>query len=225
MCEPLSLVNASAGLLYDYPERRTSNSWVAICRMLNIEKYARTFGSFFPFSNRGRIAMPRTKRSKRKLDYRRIRSRRCYLTSEIADLMGVHPRTVQVWHRHGLAELEGSKNPYFFLGSEVRRFIAERTAKRRCRLNRDEFYCMKCKAATISNSGDIDFEYRGKLVGRSQESVTLTGKCRVCGARVVRFTTAERIEAILDAMINDQCQTVLKGTDCTALSADIEELE
>lgn len=64
-----------------------------------------------------------------------------YSTQEIADLLNIHKRTVQEWHKEGLPRID-SRKPFLVLGSNLKEFIRSRQNKRKqkCRIN--EFYCM-----------------------------------------------------------------------------------
>ena len=50
---------------------------------------------------------------------------------EAARLFGTHRNTVRAWLKAGLKAIDGSR-PVLILGSELRRFLDERRAKRKC---------------------------------------------------------------------------------------------
>ena len=116
-----------------------------------------------------------------------IRQRRTYTVRELAELVGVHPRTVHQWHTEGLTALEGS-HPLLFMGSTARGFLRARVAGRKHKLGPGEFYCMRCKQPRLSHRDSLNPRPSGKRIGKGKELVLLYGSCRVCGCRMVRFT-------------------------------------
>jgi hypothetical protein len=53
--------------------------------------------------------------SKRKLNPQSIVWRDSYSVTELAEILGVTVRTVQLWHASGMAEVEGTVGPLLFM--------------------------------------------------------------------------------------------------------------
>ncbi|HOC00750.1 MAG TPA: hypothetical protein PKM43_18630 [Verrucomicrobiota bacterium] len=121
---------------------------------------------------------------------------------ELARVLGVHVRTVQVWHRDGMSPINPGDRPLLFLGEEVRRFAADRRKRRSCPLRPSEFYCPRCRAARESNLRDLRIEWDGRRMGRDDEFALIKGKCPICDCLLTRFATRKKLlgsvwEAIL----------------------------
>ena len=63
---------------------------------------------------------------RRKLNPRLISLRREYSFKEIAQIFGLHIRTVQKWPKHGLKILDGTLSPILVLGSDLKEFLKEK---------------------------------------------------------------------------------------------------
>lgn len=90
-----------------------------------------------------------------------------YTTEEITAKLGINKKTIFRWIDEGLATVIGQKKPILILGSDLKTFIHLKNSKKKFKLKRDEFNCLRCKAprrakrGTISRSGD---EKRGECV-------------------------------------------------------------
>ncbi len=115
-----------------------------------------------------------------------VRAKRCYTFREIADLLKVHIRTVQGWHKEGLRVVEGS-HPYFVEGSVLRVFLAKRRDKNKVRLQPGETFCLSCKQAVVP--ANLAVIRQGKRIGLDRQMVTLKGTCPRCGKAVFRFSS------------------------------------
>ena len=65
----------------------------------------------------------------KKYEARKIKTKRSYTFKEIADLLGLHIRTIQSWHTDGMLTLEGSNNPYLVMGTDVQNYIKQQKLK------------------------------------------------------------------------------------------------
>jgi len=127
----------------------------------------------------------------RKYNVRKIKSKRAYTFKGISEVFGVHTRTVQSWHTEGLKPLEGSCNPYLVMGADVRIFLTQKHQKTKTILNKNEFYCMRCREAVIPVK--VTKQDRKVTIGNNKQAVTLKGNCPKCGCKVNRFTTKQQI--------------------------------
>lgn len=129
---------------------------------------------------------------RRKYNLRKIVSKRCYTTEEIAELFEVHVQTVRAWRKDGMQPIEKTTSPYLFLGSAVRAFLAKELSNQKVKLSENEFYCLRCnKAVTPSTTSIID---RNITIGRGKQSIFLTGTCPKCETPLRRFATKEQLE-------------------------------
>lgn len=116
-----------------------------------------------------------------------LRAKRSYSTKELAQVLHVHPRTVQEWHKHGLLPLAEKCFPLLFIGQTVRDFLISRRSKRKCKLAPDECYCPKCRRPRLSKMQPFAIEPTGRHLGSGQELVLLRGVCVACSCPMVKF--------------------------------------
>jgi hypothetical protein len=98
-----------------------------------------------------------------------------YTIKELARDAGVNEKTCLRWIEQGLPTLLGGKKPILMRGSDIKEFLRKMNSKKKIKLKRHEFYCLKCKAARSAKRGSIK-----KLKGRK------TGECRVCSGKMSR---------------------------------------
>ena len=158
----------------------------------------------------------------KKLYLRRIRARRSYSTSELSDLLTVHVRTVQRWHREGMAAIDEHDRPFLFMGAEVSRFLNNQKNRRKCRLADDEFYCPRCRSARKSDCRSISVDITEKRIGRRDRLVLIRGICSECGCRLTRFGTKTGVETSIWRYAIRQADPGLKGNSDACLNGDLE---
>jgi len=130
----------------------------------------------------------------RRYNPRLIHKRRSYATKEIAGLFGMHVHSVQNWiAKDGLLPIEGISNPYLISGQVLYDFITKRQQKQRCKLQEDELYCLKCRAARKGVPDEFCYIKTEVRIGnRGKFKGTKIGKCEVCHGKICRFFTYEK---------------------------------
>ena len=78
-------------------------------------------------------------KKKRKYNPNLVRSRRSYTLEEIAEIYTLHIRTVQDWHINGLKSIDPNRKPLLVLGEEIRRYLKQKSQKRKHKLIRMNF--------------------------------------------------------------------------------------
>jgi len=124
---------------------------------------------------------------RRKYDLRKIKTGWTYDIKEICSLYILHPKTVHGWISNGLEPIEGSLNPYLIAGHVLRSFLEKKSEKRRCRLNAEQFYCVRCKAARLSRPESVQVIKTNTKLGHDKFSGRKTGICEVCGCHMNRL--------------------------------------
>jgi len=160
-------------------------------------------------------------KKKRNYNIRLIRSRRSYSISEIADLFNIHIRTVQTWHKDGLTALDESSKPFLFMGSELKRFLAEKRKVRKIKLKEDEFYCPRCRTGRISKIGKISFIRGGREMGLDDEQILIKGECTICDCILTRFSTINNLKNSFFGQFFTENAIIIKGNQSTSLNTDI----
>lgn len=151
-----------------------------------------------------------------------IISRRSYSTSEIADLLGVHKRTIQAWHKDGLATIDEDSKPFLFMGEEIKRFLSGKRQSRRIELGAGQFYCPRCRAARNSEPENISIKPTGKRIGKVDEFVMVKGICTVCRCRLTRFSTKSKVNSVNLPRKAKKGKRILEGNLSLPLYTDIE---
>jgi hypothetical protein len=116
-----------------------------------------------------------------RIDRRGISKHMSYSGKELTDILDVNEKTVQRWVENGLKIIPGHKRPILFQGSEVKKFLKDKDAKRKVKLKRGEFYCFGCKVARHAKKGSTTV-----LGGRR------TALCGVCSGKMSRTITPYR---------------------------------
>lgn len=147
----------------------------------------------------------------KKYNANRISKRKIYTVKEIAVLLGVHTRTVQIWLSKGLKAVE-SNPPYLIHGEVLRQFLEEKQNKRKSKLASDEFYCVKCQQSRKSAQGSVHTTITQKRMGGEKSLVIIKALCEVCGSKINRFNTIYTREA-----------TELLGIEVSLTNLDIKQ--
>lgn len=126
---------------------------------------------------------------KKRISLRRIVGLRSYNTTELAQVLGVHPQTVRSWHDDGLVPIDEEEHHPLYLGSEVRRYYRAKVLARKVVLLPGQGYCLKCKRA--SELVELEIVDTKRLIGRGERSYMQIGRCKVCGTRVCKFGNSQ----------------------------------
>ncbi len=113
-----------------------------------------------------------------KINCRGVNKYRSYTIRELLPLLvpPVGEKTFQRWMDKGLKIVPGSKKPILILGSDLKEFLKNKDAKKKVKLKRNEFLCLKCKEPRRAKRGSIK-----TLSDRK------TGICSVCSGKVSRI--------------------------------------
>ena len=124
----------------------------------------------------------------RRIQWRRAHRQRCYTTTELADVLGVHPNTVRAWRKRGLAPIDEGR-PAMFLGAEVQRFGNGERGQRQSTGGPGLIYCVCCRTHRSPKNSEVSFMSHGPQHG------ALAGACDECGTKLTRFIRIEDIAA------------------------------
>jgi len=116
----------------------------------------------------------------------RIKNTISYSTSEIAELIRVHPRTVQQWYKQGLPKID-SKRPFWVLGSDLKAFLEAKKRSRKHKCRKDEIYCMKCRCPRIPVGRSVS------IIVYNPRQASIKGVCDVCGNEIYRLISIKNI--------------------------------
>jgi len=106
----------------------------------------------------------------------KIKKHMNYTIKELSKTLSINKKTCFRWIEEGLKIIPGGKNPILIMGIEVQEFIRKKNAKRKFKMNRNQFYCFHCKKPVYAKRGSIK-----KMSGRK------TALCRVCKGKIVRI--------------------------------------
>jgi hypothetical protein len=136
---------------------------------------------------------------RRRIDPRRAKIHRNYSVEEAARLFGTHRNTVRAWLRAGLKTIDGPR-PTLILGTELRRFLAERRARSKCPTPPGMIYCPRCREPRRPAGDMVDY------LPRTATSGDLQGICPDCGTMLYRRVHRDALEAVragLDVTIRE----------------------
>jgi excisionase family DNA binding protein len=124
----------------------------------------------------------------------RIKSLATYSTREIADLLGVHKRTVQQWYREGLPRIDDGK-PFLSFGDDLKIFLRKKEADRKRPCKPDEMYCVRCRAPR----NPLDLKIKIEIL--NEKKVIVYGKCYRCGCRLNRIVSTIKLPEIAKILV------------------------
>lgn len=96
-----------------------------------------------------------------------------YTIKELSNLLDVDEKTCHRWIEEGLRTVPGSKKPILIIGRDAKEFIRMRNLKKKVRLKRHEFYCLRCRGPTRAKRGSIT------VSGGMKKAV-----CSVCNGKI-----------------------------------------
>jgi hypothetical protein len=108
-----------------------------------------------------------------RFDPRRVSQHRSYTIKELSDLIGMSEKTCLRWIEQGLAIVPGSHKPILVLGSEMKKFIRNKSSRAKIKLKRHEFCCFTCKLPRRAKRGSISVLENMKK-----------GLCSVCNGKM-----------------------------------------
>ena len=150
---------------------------------------------------------------KRTHNGRLLKAKRYYDFGEIAELLNVHLRTVQIWKKEGLRVLD-DKKPFLIKGQDLRDFLKARRRSRKQPLSIGEFFCPRCRAPRKSRPDQLTAEATGRQLGRTHKQVLIRGVCEVCGQRLLLFSSdAKATEWVQHGPLSTELPESLKLVD------------
>ena len=117
--------------------------------------------------------------AKRKIDARRVKFHRNYTISEVAQLLGVHKNTVQLWLKSGLPHIREPR-PVLVLGQDLKQYLNDRRQKARKPCCDGHLFCLKCREPRRPAAQMLDY------VQVTLTSGNLRGICEVCETFIYR---------------------------------------
>ena len=133
-------------------------------------------------------------RKKKKYNTNLVKARHSYTLKETAELFNLHTGTVQRWRKEGLRVIDDGSKPFLVIGEEIKRFLKEKSRKRKHPLGPGEFFCTKCKTARKSQLDKLSVEISGKTLGKIHKQVIVKGICEVCNQRLFRFSSDRKVK-------------------------------
>jgi len=132
---------------------------------------------------------------KRKFNTRIIKINYTYLLKELASLYKIHIRTARAWVKEGLPIIEGLY-PHHVIGKDLKQFLDKRQQKRKIKLNNNQFYCTKCKSASIALNNQVKLIYSGKTIGKGIKDFNIQAYCNACNTRLNRFSNETKLDEL-----------------------------
>ena len=128
----------------------------------------------------------------RKYNYRLVKTHRIYTIKELSLILGVHVDTIRTWVRQGLKTVPNTISPILIRGKDLKSFLRERQKKRKCKLEDNQFYCLRCRQTCHSEPENIKAEIHETLLSDGNHKAVIYGICEMCGS-VLQLFSSERI--------------------------------
>lgn len=123
---------------------------------------------------------------KKKYPLNKIRRAYTYSVQQIAEMYGIDRHTVLRWIRDdGLRRIEGTKK-YHVHGSQLYRFLEQRTLKRKKPCSDNELFCFKCREPSIPKIDTI------KIKKIPNKTIRVSGKCEVCNTSMNKVISGKK---------------------------------
>lgn len=131
---------------------------------------------------------------KKRLNPNLSKIHRSYTVEEVAELYGVHKKTVRNWIKNGLLVIDDVR-PLLILGTDLRLFIRQKRKgnKRKCKPS--EIYCLRCRAPRNVLPETAKFVQDVGGIGR------VFALCSVCDSKVNKYFRWRGLEAIRQELL------------------------
>ena len=155
-------------------------------------------------------------KKKRTYNTNLIKETLSYSTNDIAKRFSIHKRTVQEWYRAGLPRIDNRK-PSLVLGADLKAFLKARLNKRKSKCQKNELYCMKCKAPRQSRNNTVDIRFLSKT------RMMIIGLCVECNTKTNKVDSTKNLTEIPKIFAIQQIHNRdLIGSDIPSLNTDIQ---
>lgn len=153
----------------------------------------------------------------------RLRLHRSYTMRELAEILDVHVRTVQGWHKEGMSAIDEQTRPFLFLGETIRSFLKNRRQKRRTTLGPNEIYCLRCAKGVIPLPESASIDVTDRKLGHRSKLVIVRAECPYCCGAVVRLASLQSIRESDWWMKPQQADEGLSGTSIPYCNTDSKQ--
>lgn len=126
----------------------------------------------------------------KRINTRRIKSKISYPVATLAEVVGVHPNTVNNWVKNeGLQRVHGVY-PYLIYGQAAIEFLNARQQKNKSTLLPDEFRCCTCQAPRKAWEGIATIQTL------TTKRALLRAVCESCNGKICKFFSLKNKAAI-----------------------------
>jgi hypothetical protein len=126
---------------------------------------------------------------RRRIDPRRAKINRSYEVEEAARVVGAHRNTVRAWLRSGLKPID-DRRPTMIRGEELRRFLSERSTRRKRPTPSGMIFCLRCREPRVPALDMAEYVPLAPTFGNLQ------GFCSVCEAMLFRRVNLAKLHAV-----------------------------
>ena len=122
-----------------------------------------------------------------------IKLHRTYSVEEVARTLSVHKNSVRGWRKDGLKPIDDGR-PVLFLGSDLRTFLEQRNANRKCPCRPGTFYCFRCRGPQAPALGMVDW------IAINARTGNLKALCGTCETVMHRRARRDALTAIMPGL-------------------------
>ncbi|MDP8267885.1 MAG: hypothetical protein P9L97_04075 [Candidatus Tenebribacter davisii] len=131
----------------------------------------------------------------KKAKYRKIHNTRYYTPHELAECVGVTPKTIYSHIELGLPADKGVK-PYLICGAEAKDFYCQFYNKTTIDHGKDEVLCHGCGRVFSFNNIEVKCTSTGKYYNDAKVQVMVEGRCPYCQRKFNRFKSMKAVKGM-----------------------------
>ena len=131
---------------------------------------------------------------KQNYNHNKCKIHRIYTVEEVAELYGVHKRTVRNWINKGLPIFDDVR-PLLILGKDLKLFVRKQRKENKHKCKPSELYCLRCRIPRKPDLQTIKFSQQQGGIGR------VFGVCSVCDSKVNKYFSWKRLDAIRSELL------------------------
>lgn len=135
----------------------------------------------------------------KKVPYRKIHNHQVYKTDGLAKLLGVCHTTIWNWLKKGLPVVNPSESPPYYLGKEVKAFLADLLQSQKKPLEVNEFLCTKCHNRVLPVPESIHIKPLGDCIEiKDVVMFQIKAKCKECGSTIHKITHRNKLPKFIE---------------------------
>lgn len=135
---------------------------------------------------------------------RKIKKRKLYTIQEAAEAIYACTKTIRRMIKDGLPVLDSKSKPILIYGEDLLKKVKQMNEKNKIDVKDDQFHCFTCKKPVKSIQKYFRIIFTRRRWGKTNFQVKLVGVCPTCKRLIIKFTTENKINALVKDGVFDQ---------------------